>query len=185
MESKLSLRDMQIRRTVGEMFVQRGYVDVEKGEEFVMAVKPCGAEVCAFVVVFSKFDMDDFRGCVARLRGMGEGGEGVSHAVVIFDDITPAAKNLLAKTVDLRLAAGNDRLQVESFYARELRYNLTTHRLYVPHEKVPDEEAVRIMDNYQVIKASDPVVRFFGWKRGSLIKIVRSTGMVAYRVVRK
>ena len=169
-----------IFRTIKEMFIQRGYTNVEDTKTSITAIKQDGDKICAFKTVFSKFDMDDFRNCVGTIQNTN-----ISHVVVVFDEITPAAKGLLTRTADLRLAAGDDKFQMESFFSKTLKFNLTKHRLYCPHEKIPANEAVKIMDKYQAIKITDPVVHFFGWKKGDLIKITRKTGIPAYRIVKK
>jgi len=170
---------IQIHQTVTEMMHQRGYIIENDSDNIIMAVKPDGGKICAFLDVVEKFNVDEFKLCVSRLEELN-----IPHCIIIYNDITPATNKMLANTVNLRLATGHRSLEIESFLAIDLRVNKTKHRLVPKHEKVPESEAGAIMDKYPILKVTDPIAKFYGFKRGDLIKITRLDGYIAYRVVR-
>lgn len=178
-EKELSLVEIQIRKTVNEMIEQRGYRIIGVEDDILVAVKPNEEKMCVFLKVNEKFNIDEFKNCVANMEEMN-----IHHSIVICNDITPATKKMLMNTTGLRTATNSKSKDIESFMAQDLRVNKTKHRLVPKHEKVPADEAVRIMDKYPILKFSDPIARFYAFKRGDLIKITRHDGYVAYRIVR-
>ena len=77
----------------------------------------------------------------------------------------------------------------EVFHIDRLQLFLLDHELYVPHELVLDTGPIyqrygASPETYPKIELIDPVVRFYGWKKGSLIKITLSgVAEAKYRLV--
>jgi len=170
------MADSQIKKTLEELLEQRGYEITEENEESIIAKKN-GEKICAFLETVPKFNMKTFQAYVGRLNELE-----ISHGIVVYEGITSAVKKLLVNTAELNMT-------IESFDASTLRYNLTFHRLVPPHTKVSDEEATVLKQkygatNFPILKSSDAVARFYGFKKGDVIKIIRKTGFVAYRIVR-
>ena len=77
---------------------------------------------------------------------------------------------------------------VELFSLNEFQYDITKLYYYVPHEKVTNEKKIReIREIYKnslpSILRTDPISRYFGFKRGDIIKIIRSPSEICYRMV--
>ena len=85
-------------------------------------------------------------------------------------------------------------LRVEIFCLPELSFNIIDHKWVPQHIPLSPEEKKNVLDGYSCkesslphILVSDPVVKYYGLKRGTLIKIIRkketTTPYVTYRVV--
>lgn len=78
---------------------------------------------------------------------------------------------------------------IELWNLAELQYNLTQHELYVPHERLRENEISQCIQAVDIprlpkISKNDPVVRFFGWKRNNILRILRKDGSIAYRLIK-
>ena len=171
------MTDSQVKQTLTELLQQREYEITEEDEETMMAINAAGEKICAFLETVPKFNVKEFLTYVGRLNALE-----IDHGIIVYDSITSAAKKLLTNTTELKTT-------LELFEVSTLRYNLTFHRLVPPHIKVGTEEAKTLKDkygagNFPILKSTDAAARFYGFKKGDVIKIIRATGFVAYRIVR-
>lgn len=90
---------------------------------------------------------------------------------------------------DKELQAQGGMLQI--FYAKELMYNPMKHELVPLHEKLPEEDAKEVMEQYLVkhkaqmpiISRNDPIARRLGLRHGDIVRITRyndTSGMYYY-----
>ena len=86
-------------------------------------------------------------------------------------------------------------IQIRS--CKELQFNITKHVLVPPHIKLVDSEVKALMNTYSIhsktqlplILRDDPIVRYYNFKSGDVLKIPTSTGSlnssyINYRCVR-
>ena len=174
----MSLAEQQIEQTVTEMLEQRGYEITTEEDETIIATKLDGNEVCVFLDIVPKFNVKSFQATVGRLNKLD-----IQHGIVIYTKMTPAVKKLLVNTTELKL-------ELETFEECQLRYNITKHRLFPEHTQITIEELAEIKERginpmkFPVLKTSDPAARFYAFKKGNVIKIVRCNGFTAYRIVK-
>ena len=82
---------------------------------------------------------------------------------------------------------------IEPFSQEELLINVTKHELVPKHQILKEHEKVELLKKYRVkdsqlpkIQCEDPVSRYFGAKRGDIVRIVRPSETagryVTYRV---
>ena len=68
-------------------------------------------------------------------------------------------------------------------------YNITKHHLVPKHTKLSPEERSSFVstygDNIPIIKQTDPISRYWGFKIGDIVKIDRNCGTISYRIVRE
>lgn len=72
--------------------------------------------------------------------------------------------------------------EIELFYQSELLVNITEHELVPKHQVLTDEEKHELLKKYRVkdtqlpkIQVEDPIARYYGVKRGQVMKIVRAS----------
>ena len=107
----------------------------------------------------------------------------VWHCIIVYkDNATPVAK---------KIVSDSNEMVIELFNEDELKYNITKHYLVPLHELVVFENneeydifKKKYGNNLPVILKTDPVARFYGFKKGDIIKVTRKNGYIAYRIVK-
>ena len=160
-----------------EMLQQRNYIVKEKDERRILATKPDGLPMVVFFADVAKFNVKNIQALITELNKMH-----VSHAIVVYKDITPFTKKVTSKSQEL----------FELFAEDDLKYNITKHRLQPKFEKLPKKEAEDFKKRYgmkfSTMKVRDPIARFYCYKRGDIIRVIRGEGenqSISYRVVRE
>ena len=106
--------------------------------------------------------------------------------IVLQKDITHSAKKALQ--------AMAPKYFLQLFMEHELLTNITRHELVPEHVVLTMEEKTELLSRYKLkesqlmrIQANDPVARYYGLKRGQVVKIIRSSESagkyVTYRFV--
>lgn len=157
-----------------EMFTQRGYIIQDYDDDKITAIKQDGKIICAFMANAHKFNTMLVREYISLITK-----HSVDHCVIVYNDLTSAAKKIIDILPDI---------VIELFNYRDLQYNITKHILVPKHERLDLDEAEKFKKTYgikiPVIFKSDPVSKFYAYQRGDIIKITRSDGYVTYRIVK-
>ena len=172
--------------TLREMITQRGYKieDNEKDNEDNQTYMICSRvnkkneRIVIFTNPIAKFNVDRVKEFVSVLNEIH-----ISHCIVVYtDSVTSMAQKIIENTVEF---------QIELFTIGELQYNLTKHILVPKHICLNDEEAKEFRKKYglrfPVILKTDPVCKFYNFKRGDVIKIVRNSDgneYITHRIVK-
>jgi len=113
--------------------------------------------------------------------------ENISRAIIVVQQgMTPSAKQSLTDMAP--------RYILEQFLESELLVNITEHKLVPEHIVMTVEEKNELLIRYKLkeaqlprIQQGDPVARYYGLKRGQVVKIVRPSETagryVTYRLV--
>jgi len=113
--------------------------------------------------------------------------ENINRAIIVVQmGMTPSAKQAL---VDLA-----PKYILEQFMEAELMVNITEHELVHEHVLMTPEEKTELLQRYKLkehqlprIQSGDPVARYFGLKRGQVVKIIRPSETagryITYRLV--
>jgi len=112
--------------------------------------------------------------------------EAVANAIMVLRvDITPFAKQAVAEM--------SDTFRIEHFRESELLVDITEHQLVPEHQVLTVNEKSELLKRYRLkdsqlprIQANDPVARYYGMKRGQVVKIIRPSETagryVTYRI---
>lgn len=113
--------------------------------------------------------------------------ENISRAIIVVQaGMTPSAKQSLTDMAPKYI--------LEQFLEAELLINITEHHLVPDHELMTPEEKKELLGRYKLkesqlprIQQNDPVARYFGLKRGQVVKIIRPSETagryISYRLV--
>lgn len=113
--------------------------------------------------------------------------ENISRAIIVVQQgMTPSAKMALVEMAPKYI--------LEQFMEAELMINITEHELVPEHIVMTAEEKADLLTRYKLkehqlprIQQSDPVARYFGLKRGQVVKIIRPSETagryITYRLV--
>lgn len=99
----------------------------------------------------------------------------IKHLILIYtDNLTSSVTKLLEYI---------NSVCIECFRMDELLFNITKHELVPLHVKV-DSKLHPQKNQYPIIKKTDIISRFYGFKSGDVIEIHRKNKTIFYRVVR-
>lgn len=142
-----------------------------------------------FFATSDKLNIDVMRAITQTMEALA-----LTRAIVVFrSSVTTSVRKVLERLP----------VSIELWRVAELQYDIREHAYYCPHVKMTAEEvndllrhmcssssatdkakpAAALAHMPKILK-TDPVVRFFGYQRGDVLRIHRSDGSVFFRVVR-
>ena len=186
-DSKTKL--FRIRKTVSKMLASRGYLVSQKelerdkdsfleefgdvSREHLTIMVPKRDDPSENIFVFfpeeEKVGVKMIKDYAKRMRE-----ENVMRAIIVIrSSLTPFAKQSL-------LEVQQQKFIIETFQETELLVNITDHILVPKHVLLTDEEKKTLLERYKVretqlprIKLHDPVARYYGMRRGQVVRIIR------------
>lgn len=179
MERNIETEIKRAFETCLEMIEQRGYIVLDHDDDRILADKPDGTQMCIFIATATKFNVESIQELITMMHNMS-----IKHSIIVYKDTaTPVAKKIIEETKDM---------DIELFHIDELQYNLTKHYLVPRHElahKKGTKEYVEFKkkfnaDKFPILLSSDPVVRFYHYQKGDIIRVYRSNGFISYRIVK-
>jgi len=107
-----------------------------------------------------------------KLLGMLED-KAIKKGIIVFPgNMTPSARKVIV--------AMAQQYRLEEFSEADLLVNITRHALVPQHEVLSNEEKKQLLEKYRLkdtqlprIQVADPVARYYGLKRGQVVKITR------------
>lgn len=188
-----------VNKTIVEMFESRKYTNIQYSDEngnikgvscriignyHITATKPDGTTIVAFATIIPNFDIDRVREIVRYMKQYT--GTVINHCIVIYEKTTPPVKSSI---VTLRRAKDSDiHANIEIFTSISMQFNITTHELQPKFTPLTHKESVHFKKEhgveYPIMLRSDPVAKYYGVESGSVMKIMRKSGIIAYRLVR-
>lgn len=162
-------------QTVHEMMNDRGYVvwlDVDNIS--ICSTKDNKSHVMIYLCQTEKFNIEGVKDAIYQLQQ-----HRLKHVLIIYQNIiTSSAKKAIEHLQDY---------VIELFEKKELQFNPTRHRLYCPHIKInknQNEIPIGQVNLLPVLLRTDVIAKYFHFNRGEIIKIQRSNGSIAYRIVK-
>lgn len=167
----------KIINTILEMFEQRGYSDIKQNEEYITANDTDNNIVRVKLNIIEKLNVAEINSIIHELQT-----DNISHCIVVFEGVpTPTVKNLISTLPDLNL-------NIELFKSEDLFFNITKHILVPKHEKINKQEQIQFKKsfgtNIPILLKSDPISKFYNFKKGDIIKVTRKNGFISYRIVK-
>jgi len=208
-KEKLNLKDeekselFKVWKTLNKMMEDRGYKKHEKAnfkyEEFIAQLnkdesmngifsKPDPANPKKFIKAYyeyipgAKLNVENVRHFFEVINESKE----ISSGIILFSGtLTPQAK--------VKFQEINSQFPIEIFSLGELVINITENKLVPKHILLKPEEKQELLKRYKIkdsqlpkILVTDPVAKYFGLKKGEVVKIIRSskiTGQyITYRI---
>lgn len=159
---------------LGTMLTKRGYVKSENStglfDNWKMKNKD---DIFVLTEINSKLTISIFKDILCKLEKIGG-----KHCILIYKhDITPFVKEIIKTT--------NIDPVIEVFSTDELIFDITTHELQPQFSVVTKDECKFDFSQIPRFRHDDPVVKFFNWPKGSIVKITPKDPRltVSYRVV--
>lgn len=174
----MAKRSVQVKKTILEMLTQRGYTDIDTCEEDrILAIKPEGGQICAFSNIIDKFNVEEIHSHVAVLDEMK-----INHAILIYEGTpTSAVKNVIRTAHDMKMC-------IEIFHADDLQFNITKHRLQPIFQSLPKDKIKVFKEKFgtklPILLKNDPIVKFYNYRRGDIVKVTRKDNTIIYRIVK-
>lgn len=164
--------------TTKEMMVQRGFSIIKETEEHIVYKNNKHRKVLIFKTLILKFNTDKVKECISIINE-----QKIKQCIVIYTEcITPMAKKLVKTSIEH---------SIELFNLSELQYNITKHRLVPKHIRLTLDESKefkkRFGSKHPTLLKTDPISRFYNFKRGDIIRVIRSSNgnnYIAYRIVK-
>jgi DNA-directed RNA polymerases I, II, and III subunit RPABC1 len=200
--SPASARLFRVYRTMANLLDQRGYMipkalreitpmdfqqrfgDAPNRDSLTILVEKADDETNQLFVFFpedEKVGVKPIKVYTDRMRN-----EGVMNAIMILRvDITPFAKQAVQEM--------SDTFRIEHFKESELLIDITKHQLVPQHQVLTNAEKMELLKRYRLkdiqlprIQTNDPIARYYGLRRGQVVKIIRPSETagryVTYRV---
>lgn len=126
------------------------------------------------LVIFSQKDRGLGDRDIVKMKEFAESNEFTNGIIIVA--LSPASENLL-KTIK---SYAKDRLQF--FHIRQLQFDITTHRMAMPHRILNEEERTAVFNKYKIMKAEnqlpwidsqDAMVKWIGGVPGDVIEVTR------------
>lgn len=158
-----------------EMMDQRGYsLDKVDAGNIIMIHNETKEKIIIFICNILKFNIDYIQDYISYMYN-----SNINNSIIIYSNtITPFVKKII-NTTDLN---------IELFSKDILQYNITKHYLVPFHEALSKSESEKFKKKYGVkfpiLLKSDPVCRFYNFKKGSVIRVLRRNGFITYRIVK-
>ena len=161
------------RKTVLEMLDDRNYTIKKIEDDSIIAFTPENIKMIVFFSIFPKLNIDSIKEYIKQMDEMN-----ISHSMIIYQNaITSSAKTTKENLFNIK---------IELFSIEELEVNITKHRLVPKHSKVDDKEKIfkQYGNKFPIIFTKDPISRYYDFRKGDLIKVIRKGGHIAYRIVK-
>lgn len=171
------MSDEKLYKIVLEMFEQRNYTNIAQEDTgHITARKLDETEVCLYPPVV-KLDSAAINQIYADAKE-----REIFHVIIIYKDtVTPTIKNIVNNMAITDMIT-------EIFPQMDLQFNITKHRLVPKHELLVGDEAVEMRKkfgkNLPVLLHTDPISRFYNYRKGDIIRIVTENSYPRYRIVK-
>ena len=157
-----------------EMMEQRGYEIVSVEDAQIVATKQNGDYIYVFFKIL-KINNVKLQELTSIMKDTN-----INHIIVVYNEsVTPSAKKIISDI--------SAEMVIELFHINELQYNITKHKLQPRFERLKTHVSFKKTygrTTQAVLLSTDPIARFYNYRKGDVIRVVRQDGYVCYRIVK-
>ena len=190
------------KQVVKEMLEQRGYkilndtslikekLEYLEKDDYFFALKQDDTLIFVFFTDIEKFNSEYVKYYDDKLKCLE-----INHCIILYNNnITSSAKkqllNIPVISTEIKETDKIKNKKIEMFRYDELSFNITKHELQpLKFETIPIEEEKNFKKKYGTkipkLCSTDPIVKFYNFDIGKIIKITRKSGYVIHRIVKK
>jgi DNA-directed RNA polymerase subunit H (RpoH/RPB5) len=126
------------------------------------------------LVVFSQKDKGVLDKDITTFRKFAEANDFTNGVVVV--SLVPPSENVL-RSIKGQAADG-----LQFFHIRQLQFDITTHRMAMPHRVLKEDERMAIFKKYNIVKpeeqlpwidSQDAMIKWIGAIPGDIVEVVR------------
>ena len=159
-----------------EMLEQRYYTIEDVQQDRLVAVKPDGKKMIMFLSNVPKFNVKCMSEYISITNEFG-----IKHLLIVYKEgVTASTKKAIEQL--------QDDIYVELFAEENLQFNITKHRLQPVFQRLEEDESKEFKLKYglkfPIMKKDDPIASFYDYRKGDIIRIIRKTGIIDYRIVK-
>ena len=134
-----------------------------------------GSTVLVWYFCFDKLNIDSIKEFIHMLET-----NCVEHGIIVYQStVTSSTRKVIDNLYQFK---------IELFELKELQYDLTSFRYFCQHDKLDTAEAVKIKQKFgtslPTLLRTDPVVRYYHFQKGEIIRITRRNDTQIYRLVK-
>jgi len=160
-----------VMQTLSEMLLDRGYADVHQEDSTRVSAADGDHAVQA---VCTLADGADARVGIKSVRALKRQFPTMGRLIIVSENgATPFLNTQLPQC---------EGVHVEVFSAKQMMRNVSRHSAVPPHEALSEEAAAALLraigvtgkDALPILLRSDPIVRYYDWPSGTVIRIHRA-----------
>ena len=167
-------QNILIKKTISEMMIDRGHQVIDRHTDYFLVKKTDDSEIVIFFSFFEKLNTSILKEYIKEIEK-----NKINHMIIIYKDKVTSSVNKIINNIF--------HLNIEVFSFSELLFNITKHCLYRPHILLQIAEKNKFVKKYSKqipkILLNDPIVKYFNFKSGDILKIIRRNNYISYRIV--
>ena len=160
-----------------ELLNQRQYTNINyNNDNIITATKPDGYNIIVFISTYIKFNVKCLSEYISLTNEMG-----IKHLLIVY-------KNGITSTTKKTIDTIKEDIYIELFEEDSLQFNITKHRLQPIFEILDKQEALEFKKRFglkfPIMRKEDPIALFYDYKKGDIIRVIKKTGIIDYRIVK-
>jgi len=163
-----------------QMLERRGYekqieVATENNTRAFLFSHATRSDVLVWYFCYDKMNIDSIKEFIHLLEN-----QQIKHGIIVYQNtITTSTRKVIENLFQFR---------IELFELKEFQYDLTQFRYFCPHDVLEPATMADMRKKFgsslPSLLRTDPVVRYYNFQKGDIIRIARKNGTQAYRVVK-
>ena len=170
-----------IQTNCAKMLNARKYnnVEIQEEENTITANDSSGKNIMVLILEDDRLNINTVKSSISTFISAD-----IDIGILLHNgDPTSSAKKTLANL------DSSGRIKISIFPIENFRYCITDHRLVFPHSRLKKEEAAKIKKTYDpsklpILMSSDVISRYYNFKPGEIISILRRDNTISYRIVK-